>query len=122
MNDELKMRMLEASVAYLKARDYEILETAWTCEEGTIDVIAKDEDDLVLAKVAFSADPGKGFPRENLKREKLEKLAARYLATSEEVNVGLRFDFIGIIALAPDRALIRHHVNALAMALPGEAN
>ena len=122
MNDELKMRMLEASVAYLKARDFEILETAWTCEEGTIDVIAKDEGDLVLVNVACSTGAGKGFPRENLKREKLEKLAARYLAASDVVNVGVRFDFIGIIAVAPDRALIRHHVNALAMALPGEAS
>ncbi|MBQ1450111.1 MAG: YraN family protein, partial [Eggerthellaceae bacterium] len=104
MNDELKNRMLEATVAYLKARDYEILETAWTCEEGTIDVIAKDEGDLVLVNVAFSTSACKGFPRENLKREELEKLAALYLATSEHVNVGVRFDTIGIIAVAPDRA------------------
>ena len=122
MNDELKMSALEASAAYLKARGYEVIETAWTCEEGTIDIIAKDEGDLVLAKVAFSGSVDKGFPRENLKREKLEKLAARYLATCEEVNVALRFDFIGILALAADRALVRHHVNALGMALPGEAS
>ena len=51
-----------------------------------------------------------------------ERLAARYLATSEEVNVGVRFDAIGILVLAADKALVRHHVNALGMALPGEAS
>ena len=121
MNDELKNSVQQASTAYLRFRGFEILETEWTCEAGAIDIIAKDEDELVFAITACSTSPAKGFPQEKLQREQLEKLAALYLSTCDAQNVAVRFDFIGLLVLPGDRALVKHHVNALCSALPGEA-
>ena len=46
------------------------------------------------------------------KRERYEKIAAAFLAEYEVVDVPLRFDVVSIVVVAPDRAMIRHHIDA----------
>ena len=57
----------------------------------------------------------KGLPAEAVgaaKRERYEKIAAACLAEYEVVDVPLRFDVVSIVVVAPDRAMIRHHIDA----------
>lgn len=59
----------------------------------------------------------KGFPEENTAtRQEMEAAATTWLVNSpnDYVDYCVRFDVIAIIALSPDRAFIRHHVNAFA--------
>lgn len=50
------------------------------------------------------------------KRRKYESLAAIYLQDHDYVDIAVRFDVIGILVLGPERAFIRHHINAFGAA------
>ena len=50
------------------------------------------------------------------KRKRYERIAACFLADYDVVDVPVRFDIIGIVAVAEDRAMIRHHINAFCAA------
>ena len=63
---------------------------------------------------AFAAMP-KGLPSEAVdaaKRDRYEKIAAAFLAEYDVVDVPVRFDVVSIVTVAPDRAMIRHHIDA----------
>ena len=124
MNDELKTSAIKATVAYLRARGWDVLGTMWEEGDAGIDVIAKDGEELVFVRVSCSGDIGSGLPKEDLgvsARAEAERAAARFLSTYQECNIEVRFDDIGILILSDDRALVRHHVNAFGLALPGGA-
>ena len=50
------------------------------------------------------------------KRRKYESLAAMYLQDHEYVDMAVRFDVVGLLVIKPDRALLRHHINAFGVA------
>lgn len=116
---ELGRRGEDAAVRFLYGRGYEIIERNWTCFAGEADIIAKDGDCLVFAEVKTRSDCQKGFPSEavdKLKREKYEKIALAYLADNDFLDMSIRFDVVSIVVVSPDRALIRHHINAFSAA------
>ena len=41
-----------------------------------------------------------------------ERIAALFLQGFDVVDVPVRFDIVSIVAISPDRAMIRHHINA----------
>lgn len=115
----LKSRAVEAAKKFLICNDHEILETGWSCFAGAIDIIARDGDTLVFADVNVRDDGAKGFPEESCstsKRERLEKIALAYLADHDLGEVRFRFDSIALLTLGGNRAVIRHHVNAIGAA------
>ena len=110
----LRNRALGAAARYLEYKGYEILERNWPCDAGSIDIIARDEDD-VLVFVDVQTGQG-GFPDETgltVNRSLFEALALAYLAEYEVLDVAVRFDSICIVPVAEDRAFLRHQVNAL---------
>ena len=114
-NIDIGRRGEEAAVRYLEARDYEIIERNWSCRFGEADIVARDGDDLVFVEVKTRTNIEHGFPEEAVdaaKRAKYEKIAALYSRDYEAVDIPLRFDVVAILVTAPDRALLRHHVNA----------
>lgn len=106
----------DAAVKFLKGRGYEILERNWVGLAGQhIDIIAKDDDTVVLTDVMVRDDSVKGFPEEpnfKIERKRYEGVALAYLASHDFGNCRVRFDNIALVVLG-DRALVRHHVNAL---------
>ena len=99
----------------MEYRGYEIIETAWSCEIGTIDVIAKDGDTLVFTCVKCNDTAEDGLPKDDIteaRRDALEHIAAKFLTSFEGCDMAIRFDLISMLAIGSDRALIRHHVNA----------
>jgi putative endonuclease len=118
-NKELGARGEEAAAYFLVRRGYDIVARNWTCFAGEADIIARDGEALVFVEVKTRSNYTKGMPGEAVgkeKRKRYEKIAAAFLAQYDVVDIPLRFDVISIIAVAPDRAMIRHHINAFAAA------
>jgi len=109
----------EAAARYLTLKDYEIVEMNWTCAAGEADIIAWEEECLVFCEVKTRTNIDKGFPSESVtkkKRQKYEKIAAWYLQDHDWLDVRIRFDVIDILVVGPDRAMIKHIVNAFGVA------
>lgn len=118
-NYELGKRGEEAAARFLDKRGYEILERNWCCFAGEADIIAKDQGNIVFVEVKTRKDCNKGFPAEAVnkqKRERYEKIALAYLQDNDLSELTVRFDVVSIVVVASDRALIRHHINAFAVA------
>lgn len=119
-NKELGRRGEEAAARFLYRRGYEIVARNWTCAVGEADIIARDGPSLVFVEVKTRTDCQKGFPSEAVtptKREKYEKIACLFLAEYDVVDIPVRFDVVSIVVVAPDRAFIRHNIDAFAAAV-----
>lgn len=78
--------------------------------------MAKDGEVLVFVKVRARSGAESGFPserRDAAERTERELVALAYLAERDAVDVPVRFDDIGMVAIASDRAMIRHHINSM---------
>ena len=114
-NRKLGKRGEDAAVRYLGFMDYEVLERNWVCPFGEADIIARDGETLVFIEVKTRKDISKGFPAEAVtpkKRARYEKIAACYLRDYGFLDIPIRFDVIGLLVVGPDRAMIKHYVNA----------
>ncbi|MEG0620043.1 MAG: YraN family protein [Raoultibacter sp.] len=115
-NKALGARGEHAAGLFLERRGYEIIERNWVCPGGEADIIARDDDGcLVFIEVKTRSDAEKGFPSEAVtaaKRARYEKIATYYLAQHPLEDVYVRFDVVSIVVVAPERAFIRHHINA----------
>lgn len=118
-NAELGRRGEDAAARFLDRRGYEIVERNWTCAAGEADIIARDGDSVVFVEVKTRSSCDYGMPAEAVdeaKRDRYERIAALFLQGFHVVDVPVRFDIIGIVAVAEDRAMIRHHINAFCAA------
>ena len=118
-NKKLGHKGEEAAARYLMLKDYEIVEMNGTCVAGEADIIAWGEECLVFCEVKTRSSIDKGFPSESVtkkKRQKYEKIAAWYLQDHDWLDVRIRFDVIDILVVGPDRAMIKHIVNAFGVA------
>lgn len=99
---------------YLEIKGYEILEDGWCHGKDSVDFIATDEDDaLVFIGCEVNANAGEGIPEEAPDRKAFERIAAAYLAESDMSSVEVRYDIVGVLVIGENRALIRHHINAI---------
>ena len=99
---------------YLERRGFEILEKSWAHGGDVADFIARDVDDLVFVSCQVTQNSGEGFLEEGADRAALERLAAAYLAEHLDFeDVLVRFDVVSMLTVGENRALLRHHLNAL---------
>ena len=59
---DLKERAIKATKLFLERRGYEVVETGWKCPAGAIDVMAMEDDILVLVEVSARTAAEGGFP------------------------------------------------------------
>lgn len=114
-NADLGRRGEDAAARFLDRRGYEIVERNWTCAAGEADIIARDEETVVFVEVKTRSSCERGLPSEAVdaeKRERYERIAALFLQGYDVVDVPVRFDIISLVVIGPDRAMIRHHINA----------
>ncbi len=114
-NRALGRRGEDAAAHFLECRGYDIVARNWTCYAGEADIIARDDDAVVFVEVKTRRNCDKGMPSEAVtpeKRERYERIALEYLANCGIVDVPIRFDIVSIVIIAPDRAVVRHHINA----------
>ncbi len=117
-NKELGRRGEQAAARFLYRRGYDIVAQNWVCPYGEADIVARDADTLVFVEVKTRSNCEKGFPAEAVnqkKRDKYERIALAFLKEYGESDIIVRFDVVSIVVIAPDRALIRHHINAFSV-------
>lgn len=113
--DDKESKAIRAASIYLEEKGAKILDTGYTCEAGTIDLVFTEDDALVFALVKASS--GNALPDERLTandRVRLEMIAFDYLASHDLPNSRVRFDTISLAG--EGRMLLCHHRNALALA------
>ena len=113
---ELGLRGENAACDFLKRRGYIVLERNWTCPAGEADIVAKDEDGvLVFVEVKTRSSLEAGLPAESVtprKRARYERIAGYFLADYDGADCRVRFDVVALLVLNESRALVRHYVNA----------
>lgn len=115
--EEIDARARAAAARFLERRGYNVVATDWKCAAGVIDIVAEDGGFVVFIEVRVSSEARGDLPEERApeasERMRLERIAAIYFANNDLVDVGFRFDVIAIRVISPDRAIFRHHINAL---------
>ena len=114
-NQELGIRGEKAAAQYLTRKGFEIRDRNWRCQAGEVDIVAEEEDALVFVEVKTRASCEHGFPEEAVdakKRRRYELIASYYLKDHEVGDKAVRFDVVSILAVAPERAFLRHYRNA----------
>lgn len=109
----------EAAAMFLSRRGYEIIERTWNEDEPKepIDIVAMDGDTLVFVIVKGRQSADAGFPESNLDRKTLEAYAIGWFQAhpDQPSDTPFRFDVVALVVVGSDKALIRHHINAMAM-------
>ena len=102
---------------FLQEKGLQILERNWRCEEGELDIIALENDTIVMVEVRTRTSDAYGTPEESLthqKRRHLENSALTYLQEHECLDMLWRIDVIAISDIqcgSVDR--ISHYENAI---------
>ncbi len=118
-NKELGRCGEEAATRFLIRHGYEIVERNWKCRAGEADIIVRDGETVVFVEVKTRSSLDRGMPAEAVdarKRSHYERIAAYFLKDYDAVDVPVRFDIISIVVIGPDRAMIRHHIDAFGVA------
>lgn len=114
--ENLKQRAVQAAERFLHHRGYDVVDVDWKSPAGDIDIVARDGDDLVFVEVAARDGAAAGFPPSRYQgelRARRERAALAYLAEKGADEDPVRFDDVALVAVGPDRALIRHHISSL---------
>jgi putative endonuclease len=88
-----------------------LLDRNWRCDEGEIDIVARDLDALVFIEVKTRRDRQFGPPAEAVvaaKRARLRRLAMRWLSEHPLRPVEIRFDVVSVLRPRRGPALIEH--------------
>lgn len=98
-NREIGILGERLAVKYLKNKQYIILDRNYRCRQGEMDIIAKDNEEIVFIEVKTRTTIKFGRPAEAvnyIKREHLQNIARYYLYTKKITKIPIRFDVIEI--------------------------
>jgi putative endonuclease len=107
-----------AAAQFLMRAGCTILDRNWRTEQGEIDLIAREGDQLLFVEVRTRASSQFGSPEESITPSKAQKImlaAQDYLVTHADSELNWRIDVIAIDC-DPSGTVIRldHYQNALA--------
>ncbi|MBO4721065.1 MAG: YraN family protein [Prevotella sp.] len=91
----------DIAVVYLEKKGYEILERDWKSGHHDLDIIARDEDTLVIIEVKTRRNRLFGDPEEAIDYKKRMSLqsATNHYVKSHHINAPVRFDIISIVGM-----------------------
>lgn len=98
-NQEIGKLGEDLAVKYLKNKKYIILDRNYRCRQGEMDIIAKDNEEIVFIEVKTRTTIEFGKPAEAvnyIKREHLQNIARYYLYIKKITKIPVRFDVIEI--------------------------
>jgi putative endonuclease len=98
---------------YVEKQGYEILERDWKSGHHDLDIIAKDEDTLVIIEVKTRRNRLFGDPEEAIDYKKRLSLqsAINHYVKSHHINAPVRFDVISIVGTVGSTPDIDHIKN-----------
>jgi putative endonuclease len=110
---ETARRGEDAAAAYLERIGMSIEARNWRCQSGEVDIIARDEAEIVFVEVKTRRSERAGTAEEavsSAKQRRVSRLAQAYMReTGEPATAAVRFDVVAIKVLSADRALLRHY-------------
>ena len=101
----------QAAADYLEAGGFRILERNWRCADGEIDIVAVDRHTFVVCEVKTRSGTRYGTPLESvsrLKRNRLRRLAVRWLTAHGVHFDQVRIDMVGVMRDASGGFIIEH--------------
>ena len=104
----------DEAIAYLKAKDYKIINRNFRIRESEIDIIAKYDNYLIFIEVKKRYSTKHGLPQEAVtihKQKQISKAALYYIAKNNISDINLRFDVIAILEVN-NKINIEHLENA----------
>lgn len=114
-NKNLKGKEGEQTAAeFLKNLGYEIIEMNYHYGHGEIDIIAKDNDEIVFVEVKTRKSLKFGSPEFAFTKTKInqvKKIANAYLFENNLDNVTSRIDAIAILIMKDCDTVINHYKN-----------
>jgi len=84
---------------YLQKKGFSLLQANYLCNQGEIDLVMKDNDQLVFVEVRYRKNNHFGSGAETVdsrKQRKLISAANHYLTTNKKHHSACRFDVISI--------------------------
>ena len=101
----------QAAVSYLEGCGFRILDRNWRCADGEIDIVAVDRRTFVVCEVKTRTGTRYGTPLDavgRVKRIRLRKLAALWLAAHGVRFEQIRIDVLGLLRDGADGFTIEH--------------
>jgi putative endonuclease len=89
-----------AAAGWYEANGYEVLARNWRCRQGEIDLIVRRARTVVFCEVKTRTSLAFGAPVEAItrdKRNRLRRLAARWLDESDFRTREIRFDVVSVL-------------------------
>jgi putative endonuclease len=90
----------DRAAAHLSSLGYEIIDRNWRCRSGEIDLIARDQDQIVFVEVKTRNGNGFGHPFEAISNDKLTKLrksVAEWCRAKQLSGVVVRLDAVSVL-------------------------
>ena len=106
---ELGKKGEEIAARYLSGKGYNILERNWRFGKDEIDIIAENDNFLVIVEVKTRSTGYFGNPEEAVDEQKQRFLirAANEYVNQKETDKEVRFDIFSIV-IEPNKQTIRH--------------
>ena len=101
----------QAAAGYLESEGFRILDRNWRCADGEIDIVAVDRHTFVVCEVKTRSGARSGTPLESvsrLKRNRLRRLAVRWLAAHGVHFDQVRVDVVGVTPGPPGGFTLEH--------------
>ena len=99
---------------HLAHKGYKIVETNFATKYGEIDIVAKDQDELVFVEVKSRTDTEYGYPETSIHKKKLDhlrRMAEIYIQNKHLDHTPYRIDAVSILLSGNDVQNIEHYVN-----------
>ena len=105
----------EEAVKYLQKKGYKIIELNWRFGKLEIDIIAMDNEELVIVEVKTRATDAFGDPEVFVNKNKQNRLikAANAYIQKMDFNGETRFDVVSVLE-KNSKLLVKHTPNAFA--------
>lgn len=101
----------ERAAEYLSGLGYHVVDRNWRCDQGELDIVARDGPCVVFCEVKTRRSVAFGSPVEAVtpaKAARLRRLAACWLREHNERANEVRIDVVGILSPAGAPAQIEH--------------
>jgi putative endonuclease len=88
-----------------------VLDRNWRCDDGEIDLVLRDGDELVFCEVKTRSGTAYGHPLEavdGVKSDRMVRLAARWLDAHELCAPRVRFDVVAVLRSLRGAAEVEH--------------
>jgi putative endonuclease len=101
----------ELASRHLVEDGFVVLERNWRCDEGEIDILARDGDVLVVCEVKTRSSLSHGSPFEAVterKLHRLQRLGLRWMRENGVRPAALRVDVVSVLRPSSGRSVLEH--------------